>query len=1236
MEREKVKGNEPMSDFRAPVGQRTRSWLNTAPVLVLSLTAFVAVVALGAPVARTPAIAAEADAFAGLVCFFQDAHLVCIERCGASASTDTVTPEAPLYALLTGPTPDERIRGIESALPPGTQLVSVQAEDQSITVRLAFPTGFLNTGSKSRAQESVSVSSANLDFLTSEAIMEQIVQTLFPLGYRDFQVEAQDPSAPEVFRPLSAYLPPITVSPKKEAAEASVSEADSRPRPASQPPVEVLGRPQGALTGKTVYVSSGHGWQWTGSAWRTQRPPYPDSSMGYVGPIIEDHNNAEVVNQYLLRYLWNAGADVWTARERDMNPIEYIVDNESAGFSTSGAWGTIDTGGYANRYVQAAADSGGSASATWTFDPVPSDGVYGLYVWYVPGPDRASDAHYTVQHAGGATELTVDQLHHGSTWRYVGRFPVRAGERLVVTLNSRSATPGRVVVADAVRLGGGWFDNSDLASNGGPVETDAPYGADEPWWEVAAYYNVQRMGIDPDDFSYFNDVVARPMWARWEHANTGDDAVYISWHTNGYNGHNTTTRGTVSYIHSSQAVAGSADLRHAIHSELINDIRAGWDPSWVDLGEASSDLGELRELWDSNASNAIRGVLVEIAYHDHATDTDALKDPRFALLSARAVYQGIVKYYGVDLPLLPEPPTHLVVRNDGPGQIRVSWRPSPVDGIDLVGDSAERYRVYTSPDGLGWDNGREVFGTETKLTGLQENELIFVRVTAINAGGESFPTPVLAARSGADGVARILVVDGFDRIDRQGLIMENDPIYGINARLFPDQINSYDYVIQHGENIELPFDSAVNEAVADGSLVLSSYGAIDWVLGEESTTDHTFDPTEQGIVSAYLEGGGALFVSGSEIGWDLVTHGNGPEFYRNYLVADLAGDDAGTYQAKPTNEGIFAGLGTIEFREGYDVDSPDQLTPRLGSTAALNYLGGMGGTAAVQYEGGGCRRVVHMGFPYETIAAAQRPAVMARVIDFLSASGCLSRGPETTITTPPNGAAYNTVPSFGGTAEGVNPIERVEVQIIDPDGRYWDGQTWTQEPRWLTAIGTTDWHYPLPSSAMNEIPQSASLIQGEYDLWARAWDTAVLSDTTPAFASFIYDTIPPKAPTLVAPVDGITVSPLPLAYFWGSPPDDTGSALSYNLQVDDQVLTVPVTFYAEPIWLANGAHRWRVRAVDAAGNISPWTDFWTFVVEHKDLYFPITFQRAGSGGTSIGSIVTEGHDSHRAQNLTIR
>ncbi len=1029
--------------------------------LTLKLLLVVAVAGSTAGQGTVTARAQEPTSPAGSVCFYQDGHPTCVQQPVLGAeSAAPATPQALLSALLAGPSPDERSRGIQSAIPAGTRLVSAEAGGDTITVRLAFPPDFLSLDPALSSPETMlaGLPRARLTPAASDAIVYQVATTLDPLGYRHVHVQAEDPAAPGTFRPVSAYLPAVEVPAKGSWPPGSLP-------PQKQPPLDISGRPQGGLSGKTIYLSAGHGWYWNGYLWRTQRPPYPDQN--YDGPIIEDHNNAEVVNQYLARYLWNAGADVWMVRERDMHALEGVVDDQSPSFVTTGDWQAVGQGGYgvqttavppshnpaAARLVWAAVmrplgadllfpqlavrpqasqpavlSSGGyltaattaapvaTATATWTTPPVDQEGDYGLYVWYVPGPDRAPDAHYTIHHAGGVTELSLDQRHHGITWRYLGSYPVRAGQGVTVILDNRSDHAGTLVVADAVRLGGGTFDS--LAG----VDTEAPYPPDKPWWEVSAYYHTQRLGMDPDEWAYFDDVTARPFWAKWEHAETGDDPVYISWHTNGYNGHNDKIWGTVSYIHDYQPVPGSAALQDFVHAELINDVRAGWDPDWRDLGQKSRNLGEVRELWDDDPGLAIPGLLLEVAYHDHITNTDALKDPRFALISARAVYQGVVKYYadkdGQEGALLPEPPTHLTVRNAGPGQVALSWRPSPNDGAGLGGHPAERYRVYTSPDGLSWGAGQPVYATQHTLTGLEAHQLIFIRVTALNAGGESFPTPVLAARVSPYGAANILIVDGFDRIDRHGLIVEDDPVEGLNARMFLECINSFDYSREHGEAIPFPFDSALNEAVIDGELNLADYSLVDWFLGEEASVDHTFDSAEQSALAAYLDGGGGLLVSGSEIGWDLDILNNGRDFYRTYLRATCPADDAGTYLAAPAGGSLWfqlvnpilsaaqaAGISLahpagaapasrfalpqqIPFVDNYDVDFADQLAP-LDSTPWLSYVGGLEGTAAVLHDGGGCRKLVYLGFPFETIEAEGRSQVMSWILNWFS-QDCLN------------------------------------------------------------------------------------------------------------------------------------------------------------------------------------------------------------------------------------------------------
>ena len=1133
------------------------------------------------------------------LCFWSAQGPICVER-PVELGTAALDPERLLAALLAGPTVEEQAQGLWSAIPAGTTLEGVDVQqDQTIVVRLRVLPEPLDT----------------LDHGTFEVIVEQIGWTLEPWGWRDLRIQTWDPTLGD-FVPLAAFLPQIS-PPRKEPLLGGEGGLSLSTATVGQPPAPGQGQPSGALSGKTVYVSAGHGWEWTGYAWRVQRPPYPNPP--YVGPIIEDHNNAEAVDQYLLYYLWNAGAQVWPVRERDMNPAEIVVDNDDpgpgAGYFETGVWTTtLHTGkGYAGtdyRWTEAATGSA-TATAVWTAT-LPSDGRYAVYVWYRPDTDRASDAQYTVHHAGGETTVVVDQQHHGITWRYLGTYGFRAGEEARVMLSNLSSESGRVVIADAVRFGGGAFD--DLAG----IETSATEPPDKPWWEVASFYYAQRMGMDQPP----GDVTARPIYARWEHAGTGDDAVYVSWHTNGATGYQWDYSGTETYVHNGETLTrteGSLELRHAIHTEVVNDIRAGWDPEWIDRGEKQKNLGELRLLWDEDPSVRIPGALIEIAFHDHPDDTDALKEPAFQMLAARAVYQGIVRYFeqrdSVDLPSLPEPPAHLAAQNVGGGRVRVSWQPSPTDAVGLVGDAATGYRVYTSTDGLGWSDGIPVAGTVYTLTHTPtppHSSLLLIRVTATNDGGESFPTGTLAARVGDD--AGVLLVDGFDRLNRTMMVPDYDPVEGYNLRMFLDRMNRYDYAIQHGQVISYAFDSASNEAVRAGLVDLADYVVVDWILGEESAPDETLDGTERALLGDFLAGGGALFLSGSEVGYHLDGLGADPSFYNTALRADYVGDDAETYQVAPVPGSIFEGLDPFRFDAPgmYAAEYPDQLAPVNGSLAALAYSSGLGGTAAVQYADG-CERLVYLGFPFETIWPDQRPAVMGRVLDFLGL--CLGPPVDTRITSPLDGSAFNAVPPFEGMAVvgGGAALDRVEVQVQRAsDGSHWTGGGWTAAETWVAATGTDTWSYALP----------ASLQDSDYRLRARAWTTDGYSDTTPAEVVFTYDTVPPASAVLITPTGGVTISAVAgVTLVWQPVSPDGGAPLAYVVQLDGQPYTSTQSTYTVAD-VAEGPHTWGVQVFDAAGNRSDWV-MDTFSVSRHRVWLPLVM-REGVGERECQDVLVNG------------
>ncbi|MEO8167909.1 MAG: T9SS type A sorting domain-containing protein [bacterium] len=193
------------------------------------------------------------------------------------------------------------------------------------------------------------------------------------------------------------------------------------------------------------------------------------------------------------------------------------------------------------------------------------------------------------------------------------------------------------------------------------------------------------------------------------------------------------------------------------------------------------------------------------------------------------------------------------------------------------------------------------------------------------------------------------------------------------------------------------FSTCANEEIIAGTVNLQNYNAVVWILGDESTLDETFSDIEQQRVQLYLQNGGKLFVSGSEIAWDL-DRPSGPtqadrDFLHNFLKAAYAGDDAAEYSVNGTASTLFYGIslryGQIVEGAPYDEDYPDFVTPQNGSAAVLHY-GAVGNPvyAAVAFKGmfpGGTLpgAVVYVAFPFETITTtANRDTLMRRAYQY--------------------------------------------------------------------------------------------------------------------------------------------------------------------------------------------------------------------------------------------------------------
>lgn len=791
-------------------------------------------------------------------------------------------------------------------------------------------------------------------------------------------------------------------------------------------------QPTGPLTGKIVYASAGHGLAANSSAvWTTGR--------GETNEMVEDLGNYDQLTFYADE-LWRAGATIVPLRPIGHQLNEVIVDNQQATFS--GAWSDSTTTPYFSTSNGSGVGSRTASvslaeTAVATFSPnLPSAGFYPVYAWASDGANRAPDQLYRVNHVGGSTEVRINHQRVGKGWVYLGTYYFRAGQAGSVDVSNQSASSGpfggsNVVVADAIRFGNGMGSvTRDNAATTGTVEayTSGSSREDEAslyWVEAQAGWTSPGVRVPSSTWrstSVDTDAnVSAPLkWARYMNNTPFGQSLYISFHSNAGGG-----RGTDGLYNNDTLFPGTATpnqlaLAQIMGNEVTKDMVALGSPplefAWSNRANptfARSDyaFGEIR---GDTSNYEFDATIIEVAYHDNASDAAIMRDPRARQRIAQSAAQGTIRYFnqfggGNNLTFLPEKPTNLRTSVDPSGNVVLNWDASIASPV--FGGAATAYRVYASRDGYSFDGGQAVNGTTLVVSkSAIGSGTVFFKVVATNAGGESPATAVVAARVGDPLYGRVLLVDGFDRLSRQQDPTQTIAISGVNStgnkatpvtidRVRPRDSNSYDYTVRHALAVgnhpsNIGVDTVDNLAVINGNVNLANYRAVIWMSGEESTADDTFNPTEQTEVASYVSGGGKLFVSGSELGWDLVAQAGGSSFFSGSLRSGYVGDDANSYAATGVANSIFSGI-SLAFDDGtggtYNVDSPDVLSASNGSTALLNYS--TGGVAATMWKStlAGAATIV-MGFPFETItSAAGRAAIMRKALDSFGFSGFAPR-----------------------------------------------------------------------------------------------------------------------------------------------------------------------------------------------------------------------------------------------------
>ncbi len=833
------------------------------------------------------------------------------------------------------------------------------------------------------------------------------------------EVSAEEMLAAQTPEVSEGYVPPVSAPPPAEAALFGAYASSVQQH-------------QGALSGRIVYMNSGHGWTYDPNYWRLQR--------GVGNDMNEDYGNLDQLN-FFAQYCFNAGATVVSFRPLGHQTNEVILDNDDPGVTFAGSWSDSSQTvfwGSAGDVPYRFASLSATETATATYTPnLPVAGFYPVYTWVLNGSDRG-DQLYRIRHTGGEAQVRIPHHMVGNGWIYLGEYYFNAGANAalgaVVVSNLRGSPQGNVVIADAIRFGNGMGSvNRGSGVSGYPREEE-----NMRYWVQANLGQGQSSSLYDGSGADESDSWSAPpkMSAHMnrEAAGTVLDRIHISFHSNAGGG-----RGVVGLI-TGTPTPYQSELAYLCGKEVNDDLVALGSPpleyAWYNRGNSVTYTGAYGEITGSYFNYEMPATIIEVAFHDNASDAALMRDPKARAAVARASLHAVIKFmhqYDTNNPaplaFLPEPPANVRAVATGPGQAQLTWAPPTSQGGS---QNATNYVIYRSTNGYGFGNPVAVGNvTSTVISNLSAGVAYYFRVTAANAGGESMPSETVGCRTAVDsGAPRVLVVNAFDRLDRTGNLRQGVAAQnwgrpgntGSIERVYPRWNNAFDYVVAHGQAISAAgwaFDACQNETVANGQIALANYAVVIWAAGNQGTAEETFKSIEQSRLITYLNAGGALFASGADIAYDL-GRPSGPtaadrNFLQNQLRAGFGADNSGSYTANATATGIFAGRAGGVFDNGnngiYWVKAPDVLVPAAGAVAALNYANGSG-AAAVQYDGAnGGGRVVVFGFPFETLTSAtRRNEYMQNILNFLGVPP-VTNAPPAVVVAPTGGKVV-----IGGSA----------------------------------------------------------------------------------------------------------------------------------------------------------------------------------------------------------------------------
>lgn len=651
----------------------------------------------------------------------------------------------------------------------------------------------------------------------------------------------------------------------------------------------------------------------------------------------EDLFSQTFVIPYIIPMLENAGATVFTTRDHFWQNAEEIVDldqDEDMKYfevaMNEDEWENSPLPGFRHaqeiysgndspfgkgncrqiKSVKPSKRASEMALVQWIPD-IPKSGKYPVYVSYQSFKNSAEDVVYEIHHAGGVSEVKVNQRMGGGMWVLLGEFEFLQGmnDNGKIVLSNICRRKGQTVSADAVRFGSGMGN----IVRGGSV-------SGLPRWAEGAKYSAQWSGMPDSCFAsiegdeYRSDIYSRPKSTN----EVGGGSVYIP----NRDGRKVPIEVCMAF-HTDAGFSKSDGLIGPL-SICTTDYNDGVLASGMDR-YTSRDLASLlyegvdrdmqkyhfsvRGLWnrDYGESRApdVPGIIFEMLSHQNFADMRLGYDPQFKFDFCRSIYKSVLRYvcsmHNKPYVVEPLPVTNFAVQlNEGRNEATLSW--TPVNDPLEPSATATSYVVYTRKGRYGFDNGQVVRGSSLTVP-LTPDIVYSFKVCALNDGGQSFPSEILSAGISSRNNGTALIVNGFTRLEgpawfntetEQGFLLDKDPgvQYGAFAgfcgrqKVFTKSTmgseevdglgysgselegkvimgNTFDYPCIHGEGMLTNGHSftSVSEQVFNQTGNLSNYRIIDMIYGVQKE----FNDQSVSRLANFASNGGKVILSGANM-----------------------------------------------------------------------------------------------------------------------------------------------------------------------------------------------------------------------------------------------------------------------------------------------------------------------------------------------------------------------------------